>query len=51
MWSQIGGKNSLYVHKNTFRNNLEKKKTIKKINTMKAFTIFGGLWGQNNFFL
>ena len=36
-------KNGLCVHKTTFRKKGKKNKT----KNMKAFTIFGGFWGQN----
>ena len=48
MWSQIcEKKNGLCVHTTTFRKSAKTKKKKKKRKTMKAFTIFGGFWGQN----
>ena len=50
MWFQICEKNGLCVHGINLRKRAKTKK-YKKLKTMKAFTIFGGFWGQNYFFL
>ena len=49
MWSQKLTKNSLKVHKTTFRKKCEYYKKLKQ-KMMKTFKIFGGFWGQNYYF-
>ena len=49
MWSQICEKKPM-CQQNYFQKKVRKLKTKKKIKNMKTLTIFGGFWGQSQFF-